>query len=160
MSKRDYTKFFTYHETAVFMASILDPQPGQVILEPSAGNGALVRAVKNYCPETLVFACELYEEWKSDLKAVADVVVIKDFMEYPTWPKHSGCIANPPFGNGIDLMAHVNRMREAVKVGGRLVILVPLDFDPGIEHKSFPLRNWSTNSDGSVTPIKLITFIN
>lgn len=158
-AKRDYRKFFTYPETAAFMVDLLDPQPGQVILEPSAGNGALVKAIKNKCNQAIVFACELDSEWKSDLYAAgASVVVIKDFMEYPTWPKHSACIANPPFGNGIDLEAHVERMIEAVKSGGKLVILVPADFEPCIEYRSYPLENWSKNNDGTTTPIKIIEF--
>lgn len=142
------------------MAEILNPQPGQVILEPSAGNGALCKAVKEISPETFVFACELYEEWRTDLLTVADVVVIKDFLEYPTNPKHSGCIANPPFGNEIDLKAHIDRMRHAVKIGGRMVILVPEDFILGFPHDSFSLENWSKNSDGTTTPIKIISFTN
>ncbi|MFD2922002.1 N-6 DNA methylase [Terrimonas rubra] len=108
--KRDYTKFFTYPETSEFMADLLNPQPHQVILEPSAGNGALVKAVKKKCPETKVFAVELYPEWKKDLESIADVVVLKDFLEFTGMqPKYSGCIANPPFGNGVDLDAHIKK---------------------------------------------------
>lgn len=158
-NKRDYRKFFTYPETAAFMADLINPQPGQVILEPSAGNGALVKAIKNKCDRAIVFACELDAEWQADLYAAgASVVVIKDFMNYPTWPKHSACIANPPFGNGIDLEAHVERMIEAVKSGGKLVILVPADFEPCVAHKAHLLNNWSKNSDGTTTPIKIIEF--
>jgi 16S rRNA A1518/A1519 N6-dimethyltransferase RsmA/KsgA/DIM1 with predicted DNA glycosylase/AP lyase activity len=159
VKKRDYRKFFTYPETAKFMADQLDPKPGQVILEPSAGNGALVKAVKEKCPRAIVFACEIDEQWESELKALTSVVVIKDFLEYPTWPKHNGCIANPPFGNGTDLKAHVDRMIEATIIGGKLVILVPEDFDPGVPHNTYPLENWSKNSDGTTTPIKIIEFV-
>jgi len=157
-AKRDYRKFFTHPDVAEVMAELLDPQPGQVILEPSAGDGALVRAVMEKCHKAFVFACEFDPQWEHELKKCADVVVIKDFLEYPITPKHSGCIANPPFGNGIDLKAHVDRMKEAVKEGGKLVILVPDDFDPEVEHNTYPIENWAENSDGSTTLIKIIEF--
>lgn len=160
MEKRDYRKFFTYPDTAKFMATLLNPNPGDFVLEPSAGNGALVRAVKNESPESTVCAIELYEEFRDELKAVADIVVIKDFLEVPTTPKFSSCIANPPFGNGIDLQAHFDRIRAAVKVGGKIVILLPADFDVQRDHAEYPVANWSTNSDGTTTPIKIIQFIN
>lgn len=157
---RDYRKFFTYPETAQFMAELLNPQPHRVYLEPSAGNGALVKAVKAKCPNAIVFACELDGQWEEALKREADICVIMDFLKYPTTPLHSGCIANPPFGNGIDLHAHVSRMRESVKKGGPMVILVPAEFDPGVEYKAYQLENWSQNSDGTTTRIKIIHFFN
>lgn len=154
--KRDYSKFFTPKKVADFMVELLEPKDGEVILEPSAGDGSLVRAVKEKCPKALVFACEIDNKWHCELKKVADVVVIKDFLKYPTTPKHSKCISNPPFGNGIDLITHVDRMIEAVTRGGRLVILVPDDFNPEIGHTAYYVENWSKNSDGTVTPIKII----
>ncbi len=158
--KRDYTKFFTYPDTAKFMAALLNPHPRDFVLEPSAGSGNLVRAVKAECPECHVCAVELYEEFRDELKLIADVVVIKDFLEVPTTPKFSSCIANPPFGNGTDLQAHFERIREAVKVGGRIVVLLPADFDMKMEHAEYPVSNWSTNSDGTTTPIKIVSFKN
>lgn len=78
--KRDYTKFFTYPETAELMATILSPKEKDVVLEPSAGNGRLCRAVKDFCDKAIVVAVELYEEWRDDLKECADVVIIRDFI--------------------------------------------------------------------------------
>lgn len=157
---RDYTKFFTPPKVADFMVELLEPQAGEVILEPSAGNGNLVRAVKEKCPASIVFACEWDNKWHTELKKSADVVVIKDFMKYPKIPKHSKCIANPPFGNGVDLEAHVNRMMDAVVKGGRLIILVPDDFNPEVDHVAYHVENWSKNSDGTTTPIKIIEITN
>jgi 16S rRNA A1518/A1519 N6-dimethyltransferase RsmA/KsgA/DIM1 with predicted DNA glycosylase/AP lyase activity len=158
--KRDYTKFFTPIEVADFMVDILDPQPGEWILEPHAGNGALVKRVKAKCPEAVVTGIELYEQWRSDLENFCEIVVIKDFLQTPTIAKWCKCIANPPFGNGIDLISHFNKMKECVKKGGKIVMLVPEDFDPDVMYVKYPIENWSTNSDGTTTPIKIIEFYN
>lgn len=158
--KRDYTRFFTYPETADFMADLFYPIPGEVYLEPSAGNGALIKAVKSLCPESKVVAVELYEEWKDELKNCADEVFIKDFLWFDSMTEFDGCIANPPFGNGTNLVEHINAMRALVKRGGRMVILVPDDYDIDVPHDTYPLENWSKNSDGTTTPIKIISFLN
>lgn len=162
---RDYTKFFTPMEIGDRMAKLLAPQDGQVILEPSAGNGMLVAAVKRRCPGAFVFAYEIDKNHEWSLKhrtqrTNADVVVIKDFLQSPDSPKYSGCIANPPFGNGTDLRAHFDKIRKVVKIGGIIVMIVPEDFDPRVQHQEYALENWSNNSDGTTTAIKIIAFLN
>jgi 16S rRNA A1518/A1519 N6-dimethyltransferase RsmA/KsgA/DIM1 with predicted DNA glycosylase/AP lyase activity len=157
---RNYQKFFTPIEVADKMVGLLNPQPGEAILEPSAGNGAIVKRLKAHCPESTVFAIELNPEWEIELRTFADVVVIKDFLELYTSVKWTKCIANPPFGNGINLNDHFLKIRESVKKGGKIVMIVPVDFEPDIEHKPYPIENWSKNSDGSTTEIKIIEFVN
>lgn len=158
---RNYEKFFTPEDVAWFMAEHLDPKPGDVILEPSAGNGSLVRAVYEKCPGAHVFAFEINGKYEPEIRnAGSKVVVIKDFLTVPCYAKFTGCIANPPFGNGIDLRAHFDHIRLHVRKGGKIVMIVPADFDPQCEHKVSHLNNWSSNSDGTTTPIKIIEFIN
>lgn len=158
--RRDYTKFFTYPETAKFMAEIINPKPMEFVLEPSAGNGALVKAIKTISPESLVVAVELYNQWFIELTECADIVIIRDFLQFESIPKFNHCIANPPFGNGIDLDAHINKMRSMVKKGGKIVVIVPLDYNINEPHQTYDLENWSKNSDGTTTEIKIISFLN
>jgi hypothetical protein len=158
---RDYTKFFTPQGTAAFMASLLEAKAGDWVLEPSAGAGALVRAVKNKDSRIVVTAVEQNEKWRAYLKSAgANLVVIKDFLAIPDIAKWTSCIANPPFGNGTDLKAHIDHMRRCVKTGGTVVVLVPEDFELDIPHETYPHDNWSQNSDGTITPIKIIKFAN
>lgn len=160
-TQRNYEKFFTPEDVAWYMAEHLDPQPDEVFLEPSAGNGSLVRAVMEKCPRAHVFAFEINPEYEQDIKdAGAKVVVIKNFLEIPCYAKFTGCIANPPFGNETDLRAHFDHIRLHVKTGGKVVMIVPADFDPKCEHRTHNLNNWSTNSDGTTTTIKIIEFDN
>lgn len=158
---RDYSKFYTPPQVAKHMAELLNPQEGDVILEPSAGDGALVKAVLSIQPKARVFAFEINEAHRQHLKqAGALVVVIKDFLEIPVVAKCSSCIANPPFGNDTNLVHHFEMIRLHVKEGGKIVMIVPKEFDPYTKHETHAIENWSKNSDGSTTPIKIIEFIN
>lgn len=159
-NKRDYTKFFTYPETAKFMVDLLDPKDKDFILEPSAGNGALVKAVKEKCKDAIVVAIEIDERWRNDLSLITDISVIKDFLDIFENPKFSSCVANPPFGNGTDLQAHFDKIKRCVKKDGAIVLLLPEDFEIDFPHDCYPLENWSKNSDGTTTPIKIVKFIN
>jgi len=159
--KRDYTKFFTPHHIASFMVGLVNPKVDDVVLEPSAGNGSIVRAIKQYNAGVKVFAFDINEDFKPFLRnAGANIVVIKDFLEIPVYAKFTSCVANPPFGNGIDLQAHFNHICNHVKDGGKIVLIVPQDFTPTIPHETIPIENWSKNSDGTITPIKIIHFTN
>jgi 16S rRNA G1207 methylase RsmC len=164
---RDYTKFFTPSHTAKLLVSLVNPQTDDVVLEPSAGEGAIVRAIKQHNAGVKVFAFDINKDFKPLLRnAGANVVVIKDFLLIPVYAKFTSCIANPPFGNGIDLQAHFDHICDHVKDGGKIVMIVPIDFNPNYSKhfiKNFtarPLENWSKNSDGTTTEIKIIEFIN
>jgi hypothetical protein len=158
-TKRDYRKFFTIPETADWMASLLDPKYHENILEPSAGDGALCKAVRKYNEDVWITAVELYPEWNAVLRKYADRVFIQDFLTFNKSERFSACIANPPFGNGINLRAHFDLMLHLVRRGGKLVILLPEDFFISFAHEVFSLENWGKNSDGTITPIKVVRFI-
>ncbi len=164
---RDYTKFFTPDHVAKYLVSLVNPQTGDVVLEPSAGNGAIVRAIKQHNAGVKVFSFDINNKYKRLLiDAGADVVVIRDFISIPVYAKFTSCISNPPFGNGIDLQAHFDHICSHVKDGGHIVMIVPLDFSPNckkhiIKNETVrPLENWAKNSDGTTTEIKILEFKN
>lgn len=157
---RDYEKFFTYPETADFMVKLLDPKSFELILEPSAGNGALVKALRKVSKKSYIHAIELNKKWEPYLKKISDSYEIADFLTAKTLNIFDKCIANPPFGNGVNLEDHFSCILSIVKKGGKIVMIVPEDFNPGVDHISHSLENWSKNSDGTTTPIKIIEFSN
>lgn len=158
---RNYEKFFTPDYVADVMAQLLEPEDGGVYLEPSAGNGSLVRALMKQNTESFVFAFEVNEKYRTSIKdAGAKVVVIKDFLSVPVLARFTGCIANPPFGNETNFQDHFDAIRLHVKKGGKVVMITPFDFNPKVSHNVHKLQNWSTNSDGTTTKIKIIEFVN
>lgn len=163
-TKRDYRKFFTYPETAAFMARLLNATDGQQIIEPSAGDGRLVKAVNDFSGDGVIIdAVELDDQWEKDLNPICRKVFISDFLRVPLLKNsYDGCIANPPFGNGVDLQSHFDKIHDIVKPLGKIIAIVPFDFFPTAVRNYYfhPLENWSKNSDGTTTAIKLIEFKN
>jgi hypothetical protein len=159
--ERDYSRFFTPDSVADSMALILDPQPSDVILEPSAGDGSLCKAIRKMCTKCWITAIELNPKYQPSLKEYATVVLMQNFLEWDSVSgthQYTGIMANPPFGGGIDLRAHFDKIHELLVPGGRAVMILPEDFNIDFEVCIHPLNNWAKNRDGSVTTIKLVTF--
>lgn len=158
---RDYKKFFTPPDTAKFMVWLLGDTFNYTnplrILEPSAGDGALLKALASSFLKAQVTAIELNPQHRDSLKALGALVITDDFLKVDFGKiRYDGVIANPPFGNGIDLQAHFEKMWILTKSEGRIVSIVPADFSPDVKYTSHPLQNWGTNKDGTVTRIKII----
>jgi len=62
--KRDYTKFFTPDHIAKYLVSLVNPKTDDVVLEPSAGNGAIERAIKQHNAGVKAFAFDVTEKIK------------------------------------------------------------------------------------------------
>lgn len=97
------------------------------IVEPSAGDGALVRAVRALLPRARITAIEIAACRETELLAAgADDVVIGDWSSFAaTWRMHDRepfdlAISNPPFSF---LAAHLYPMVCAAR---RAVVLLPL----------------------------------
>lgn len=162
---RDYTRFFTLPMTARFMACLLNPQDNDHILEPSAGDGALVRALKYVNPRCHVDAVEIDSQWYIRLCDSGSKQVFRDdFLHFKPGIMYDKIIANPPFGNGTDVQAHFDKMWSHLKPGGLIACILPKYLEVA-NHKEYlrlprciryPLVNWGTNSDGTITEIELI----
>lgn len=91
------------------------------VLEPSAGNGALVRAVRAAQPRAHVTACELDPRWREELEAHADVVRIGDYLEQPRPAQlYDVGVSNPPFDGGQE-GEHVAKLLDEVGVAALLL---------------------------------------
>jgi hypothetical protein len=113
----------------------VDPQPGDVILEPEAGTGriveALVRSRASY-DDPLTIACyelletnreklsDLAEDSDCDLKIIGDDFLQADPAKATVY---DGCAMNPPFEKGADIK-HVRHAIRFVKTGKRLAAIV------------------------------------
>lgn len=169
---RDYTGKYTPEKDANLIVALANIRhDSYAILEPSAGDGAIVSAIKRRQCELFagngfsltdstytIHAAEINPKCVMPLlEAGADMVFIGDFTWMPLKPVYDRIIANPPFGNGVSIDQHISKMCSLLKGGGKLLSVVPQAYDCPIEHTSYELRNWATNKDGTVTPIKLIS---
>jgi hypothetical protein len=78
--------------------------PGGLWLEPSAGDGAIIKAVNEVRQDVTWHANDIRPETKEQLQAIPNVgpVATGDYLEGPLWPTASDgyyevCITNPPF---------------------------------------------------------------
>lgn len=97
---------------------------GSVVLEPSAGTGNLLRAIRSAAPEAEVVAVELNPSLAGKLREDGGWrVVCDDFLTVePPTPRPDRIVMNPPFANGEDVR-HILRAWEILRPGGRLVAL-------------------------------------
>lgn len=101
-------------------------EPGMCVLEPSAGNGNLVRAVLDTV-DTEVLAYEINQGLCAQLERTFPdyklQVRCRDFLEVTDFAgQYPRVVMNPPFENGADIK-HIRHAMTFLAPGGRLVAL-------------------------------------
>ncbi|EPX1659976.1 methyltransferase [Escherichia coli] len=92
------------------------------ILEPSAGTGAILRAIRDTAPEAMCDAVESNSGLVRYLWENFNGVRVQcgDFMEWQPVQYYSRVIMNPPFSHGQDIR-HILRAFSLLRPGGVLV---------------------------------------
>jgi len=114
------------------------------ILEPSAGQGAIVNAIANALPGTWVDVCENMAENLEILEQHPNVhFICEDFLsidkKYHNY--YDRIIANLPFSNNQDI-DHVMKMYECLKPGGRMVSIMSISWKHGTQKKQENFKQW------------------
>jgi hypothetical protein len=133
LDAREAQFFETPRKLAIDLAWFVNPQPGQRILEPSAGKGALVRAALSHCPGALVDCVEPFPDNRKELERQGFKLIGDDFM----WMRppgnasphgiavphlFDGCLLNPPFSRRQDII-HITHALSFLKPGGKLAAI-------------------------------------
>lgn len=106
------------------VVAMIDIPDGAVVLEPSAGNGALVRAILRAQPSAEVRCYELLKDNARQLDEEDVLVTRADFLTVaPVGRAFDAVVMNPPFADGADV-AHVTHAFGFVKSGGALVAIM------------------------------------
>lgn len=120
---QDY--FATPEPIGYKMVQWLQSKPGQSLLEPSAGDGAIARWMPDNTYNTAV-------EPSRDLtpklmRNVAGAKVVEStFENFDLHNKFDGIAMNPPFGHGgKTAVEHVAKAYQHLKDGGRLIAIIP-----------------------------------
>lgn len=121
--------FATPRDLAQRVADLADILPGNIVLEPSAGTGALLGAMGgrmfSHNPDAgAVFAVEINPQLAERLAADFPLTTVHcgDFLQWTPAAKFDRIAMNPPFKDGLDIR-HIQHARAMLAPGGRLVAI-------------------------------------
>ena len=116
--------FPTPKELAERMAGEADIEPMMRVLEPSAGTGVLISAIREFSKSAPVTAVEINLSLAQAIRDRFDIPVLSgDFLEQNgNLGKFDRIVMNPPFENGSDIK-HIKHAAGFLADGGRLVAL-------------------------------------
>jgi hypothetical protein len=159
--KRNLKKEFQFFATPEIIADKLvylaDLKQHDTILEPSAGQGAIIKAINKVCD----VAPDCFE-----LMDVNTVILNKsglrfnfigdDFLNHNS-KTYSKIIANPPFTKNQDI-DHLKEMYKCLSCGGRLVCITSESWVNGSQKKQVDFKNWLDEIEAEITDIKKGSF--
>ena len=148
--QQEFQYFATPDAIADIAASKFSTLDGShTILEPSAGRGSLVKAVRRRCPSAIVDCYELMPENVEHLEKVEGAHIVgTDFMN--CHDKYDRIIANPPFANNQDI-DHLYMMYERLNVGGELSCIVSQHWKFANDQKCAHFRQWLEMNEAEIT---------
>lgn len=139
VNRKDIAGYFpTPRAVAERMIELAEIEPGQIVLEPSAGTGELADVIREHAP---VVCCEIRPAFREILKAKGHTVIEEswDFLEYNPGPVADRVISNPPFERQQDAV-HVRKAYDVIRTGGRIVSVMAASVRFSSYYKSF--RDW------------------
>ena len=119
------------------------------VLEPSAGRGALVRAIHRGSPDVVVDCYEMMPENKELLSGLGGINMIgDDFTKSTIGKKYTKIIANPPFSGNQDIR-HVRMMYDMLEQGGTLASITSAHWEFAEEKTCRDFRKWLEDVGGA-----------
>ena len=122
------------------------------VLEPSAGRGALIKAIHRACPSVTVECYELMPENREFLHSLDNVILLDEDFTKDSVGSYTKIIANPPFSNNQDI-EHVRIMYKLLEKGGTLAAITSSHWKIASEKKCVDFRNWLEEVHGEVFEI-------
>jgi predicted RNA methylase len=134
------------------MLALADLEPGMEVLEPSAGDGAIARAVAAEGCE--VDCVELNEKRASGLRAAgfARTVDTADFLAMSPLPRYDRVLMNPPFSGKQDI-AHVRHALGFLKPGGLLIAVMAAGVEFRDDRATAEFRQAVDDAGGFLEPL-------
>lgn len=155
---RGLKSFFpTPPSLAARMVNLAHLKPGDLVLEPEAGSGAIAQEIRK--AEVTVAVFEIQPELREILELKGFAIAGQDFLAETQshTNTYDAVIANPPFENFIDV-AHLQQMVAVTKPGHRIVSLMSDGPFFRSDNRSQAFRDWFTNLNGVYEKIARGTF--
>ena len=139
--KKEFQFFGTPDSLADYLVELAEVDADDEILEPSAGQGAIIKAIGRVLPNKQVDFYELMPLNKKILDKIPTAFFLgDDFLKFNS-KYHDKIIANPPFSKNQDL-THVLKMYDSLSSGGRLVSVMSNHWRTSTNKKEVEFKNW------------------
>lgn len=140
--KQEFQFFSTPPALAEWLVSLSDVKPGYAVLEPSAGTGAIIKAIHKTCPEVVVDAFELMPENRQTLEKMINVSLVDEDFTQGGPRLYDRIFANPPFARNQDIR-HARMMYDALDPnGGEMCVITSRHWVNAPEKECEQFRNW------------------
>lgn len=154
--------FPTPAELADSLASMIPTENLGLVLEPSAGEGALVRAILRRNPSSRILAVEVHEARAKTLASIGPGVEVTpgDFLGIAP----SGCarfdavLMNPPFAPARADIKHVKHALKFLRPGGTLVAVMSRGVDFRADKVTEDFRGGILAMGGTIEPLPSDSF--
>lgn len=140
------------------LMELADVEPHHVVLEPSAGHGAICDALLDVIDPEQLRCVELLPENCNVLRRLGFLPIEGDFMTVDLPARFDRVVMNPPFERKQDI-DHITRAFSLLKPGGRLVSIAAPGAVTNTDRKSTAFRElvdahgwWEANPAGSFKP--------
>lgn len=152
--KEEFQFFETPDNIADKLVSLANIKTSDLILEPSAGQGAIVKAINRKFPKIKVYCYELMKVNQIILEKIESVIILDDdfLLTKERYIKFDKIIANPPFAKNQDI-DHIIKMYKCLKIGGRLVSIASIHWQISNNKKETAFRGWLKEVNAEIIKI-------
>lgn len=155
--KKEYQFFPTPPALAKRMVELAEIEQYDLVCEPSAGQGAIIKAIHQQIDITVHY-CELMALNRSFLQKIPNTIHLKDnFLLMNTPNLFHKFIANPPFTRNEDIQ-HIMHMYYCTAPGGRIVALSSKHWEYSSNKKETAFRAFLKEHNVKPIPIEADTF--
>lgn len=155
--KKEFQFFETPDRVADRLVELANIGDNDTILEPSAGRGAIVKAIHRQHPHRIVSGYELMELNHSFLEKIENFELLGNNFLKECNCQFDVIIANPPFAKNQDI-DHIKHMFDKLYSGGRLVSIASIHWQIASGKKETAFRQWLDNHGAKIRSIERGTF--
>lgn len=155
--KKEFQFFATPEKLADELVYLSDLKQHDTILEPSAGQGAIIKSINKVC-DVIPDCYELMDVNIAVLNksGLHFNLIGNDFLKH-NGKTYNKIIANPPFSKNQDI-DHLKEMYECLSRSGRLVCITSESWVYGSQKKQVEFKKWLDEVEAEVVDIEKGTF--
>lgn len=139
--KKDFQFFATPENLSDHLVSLAKVTEDDLILEPSAGQGAIVEAIRRVAPTAMVDCYELMPQNQTILMGVEGVVYMGENFLEECDDEYNRIIANPPFTKHQDI-EHLRKMYDLLASEGLVACITSTGWMRNTQKKATAFREW------------------